>query len=87
MIGSTVSHYLIKEKLGEGSMGVVYKACDTRLEPMLALKFLTAGSALNATARERFIQEAKAAGRLKHPGYAFIRETREFQQLLAGVSR
>ena len=61
MIGSTISHYKILEKLGEGGMGIVYKAEDIRLERTVALKVLAAHLLTDEDAKRRFEREAKAA--------------------------
>ena len=77
IIGSTISHFRILEKLGEGGMGVVYKAEDTKLKRLLALKFLPPHLSASEQDKARFIQEAQAASSLNHPNVCTIHDIQE----------
>ena len=72
MIGQTLGHFEILEKIGEGGMGVVYKARDTHLDRFVAIKILPADKVADSDRRRRFAQEAKAASALNHPGIVTI---------------
>ena len=77
MVGETVSHYKILDKLGEGGMGVVYKAQDLKLDRFVALKFLPLHLSAEEVEKQRFIHEAKAASALDHPNICNIHEIDE----------
>ncbi|MBN1504778.1 MAG: protein kinase [Candidatus Eisenbacteria bacterium] len=77
MVGKTVSHHRILEKLGEGGMGIVYKALDLKLERYVALKFLSHEISIGPDEKARFLQEARAASAVSHANLCVIHDIAE----------
>ena len=76
MIGRVLDRYRIESKLGEGGMGVVYKARDTQLDRTVAIKILPRDKVADPIRKQRFVQEARAASALNHPGIVTIHDIR-----------
>jgi serine/threonine protein kinase len=76
MVGETLDRYKIESKLGEGGMGVVYKARDTHLDRAVAIKVLPHDKVADPDRRQRFVQEARAASALNHPGIVAVHDIR-----------
>jgi len=81
MVGKTISHYKITEKLGEGGMGEVYLADDTKLKRQVAIKFLPSRITVNETDKARFLQEAQAAAAINHPNVCVIHEIQDQEEI------
>jgi serine/threonine protein kinase len=76
MIGRTIDRYQVVEELGQGGMGVVYRARDTLLDRFVALKVLPPDKTSDPERRRRFLHEAKAASALNHPGIVSVHDVR-----------
>ena len=72
MIGTTLKHYRVETQLGKGGMGVVYRARDTRLDRLVALKMITPGLVANPERRSRLLLEARSAAAISHPAIAQV---------------
>ena len=83
MVGETIGHYNVLEKLGSGGMGEIYKAQDPRLNRFVAIKVLTEAGAGDPERRRRFTQEAQAASALNHPKICTIYEVDEDQSCIS----
>ena len=81
MIGQSLDRYQIESKLGEGGMGVVYKARDTHLDRIVAIKVLPPDKVSDPDRKQRFVQEAKAASALNHPGIVTIHDIRSDESI------
>jgi serine/threonine protein kinase len=79
MVDKTISHYHIVEKLGEGGMGVVYKARDAHLDRFVAIKILPPEKVADPERKKRFVQQAKAASALNHPNIITIHDIDQFE--------
>ncbi len=79
MVGQSIGHYRILQKLGEGGMGLVYKAWDTHLDRVVAVKVLRSEKVADPDRRRRFVQEAKAASALEHPNIIAIHDVGQFE--------
>lgn len=77
MVGQTLGHYRIQEKIGEGGMGVVYRAEDTRLNRTVAIKLIHPDLVQDEDMRRRFLREAQAASALQHPNICTIHSIEE----------
>ena len=74
MVGTTITHYKVESELGQGGMGIVYRAKDTMLERTVALKFLPPMFSKDEDAKKRFLHEARAVSALDHPNVAVVHE-------------
>src|SRR5690349_1831799 len=79
MLGKTISHYRILSNLGEGGMGIVYKAEDARLGRTVAIKFVSESMVGDRIAAERFSREARAVSALNHPNICTVHDTGEYE--------
>src|ERR1700704_4258462 len=81
MLGKSIAHYLVVERLGQGGMGVVYKARDTHLDRFVAIKVLPPERVADPERKRRFVQEAKAASALNHPNIVHIYDIAEADEI------
>src|SRR5918912_2922988 len=82
MVGKTILHYRVLKEIGKGGMGVVYKAEDTKLHRIVAIKALSADFIGDEKARARFMREARAASAIDHPNICTVYEVNEVEDVL-----